>query len=422
MKTLIVEDNNTSSKLLQVVLKAEGFETIAAKDGQEALQILESQKVECIVSDVMMPNIDGYRLLYKVRRDNRFKDIPFILYTASSLSPEDEEFAIRLGANKYLRKTGNTKDVAHAVCELLKQENGALKSGENQVSPDQWVMERYNSLLLDKLEDKIGELEKTKQELRESLDKETEAKSLLDQLNQHLEEKVSQRTAQLEESNKELEAFSYSVSHDLRTPLRSISGYAKMLEEDYENTIDEEGKRLLRLIRQSAATMGILVDDLLAFSRLGRKDIIKTNINMTEVVEEIIWETKKVINHDAEIKINPLHPSQADKSLIKQVFVNLISNAIKYSSKKKTPRIILGSEEKNAEIVYYVKDNGAGFDMTFVNKLFNVFQRLHSLKEFEGTGIGLALVKRIIEKHSGRVWAEGKENEGATFYFSLPVN
>jgi signal transduction histidine kinase len=421
IRALIVEDNETSSKLLQAVLESEGFETFIANDGQEALKILESQSVDCIVSDVMMPNIDGYRLIYKVRRDIRLKSIPFIMYTASSLSGEDEEFAMRLGVNKYVRKPGKAKEVVAAIRDVLNKENGTLDVTQTGSTDDRWVMEKYNSLLVDKLEDKIDELEKTRHELHEALSKEKTAKSQLDLLNQHLEEKVAERTGQLVESNKELEAFSYSVSHDLRTPLRSVSGYAKMLEEDYQSVIDDEGKRLLLLIRQSAATMGILVDDLLAFSRLGRKDIVKTRINMTEVVEEIIREIRKVIAHDAEIKILPLHPSQADRSLIKQVCVNLISNAIKYSSKRKSPSIVIGSEDKNDEIVYFVKDNGVGFDMTFVDKLFNVFQRLHSLKEFEGTGIGLALVNRIIQKHHGKVWAEGKENEGATFYFSLPV-
>lgn len=420
-KTLIVEDNETSGKLLQAVLESEGFETSIANDGQEALKILESQNVDCIVSDVMMPNIDGYRLIYKVRRDNRLKSIPFIMYTASSLSREDEEFAMRLGVNKYIRKPGKAKDVVAAINEVLNKGSEAFNINDSGLRDDRWVMEKYNRLLVDKLEDKIDELEKTRHELHDALAKEKEAKFKLDQLNQRLEEKVTERTLQLRDSIKELEAFSYSVSHDLRTPLRGISGYAKMLEEDYLHKIDDEGKRLLLLIRQSAATMGVLVDDLLAFSRLGKKEVVKTSINMTAVAEEVIEELKKAVDHHAEIKMYPLHASQADRSLIRQVFVNLISNAVKYSAKKEKPVIAIGSENKSDEIVYFIKDNGAGFDMTFVGKLFNVFQRLHSVKEFEGTGIGLALVKRIIQKHHGRVWAEGKEHEGATFYFTLPI-
>lgn len=251
----------------------------------------------------------------------------------------------------------------------------------------------------------------------------TEQKHLQEELkkhHEHLEELVKERTVQLENANKELESFSYSVSHDLRAPLRAITGFAKIFEEDYGKSIDEEGTRLLRVVQDSAVKMGNLIDDLLALSRLGRKEIKKNIVDMNQLTNLVLEEIDKVTDTKAEIKIDQLHNVMADDSLINQVLMNLISNALKYSSKTEKPVVEVKSEEINDEYIFSVKDNGAGFDMKYADKLFGVFQRLHANHEFEGTGVGLAIVNLIIRKHNGKVWAEGKVNEGATFYFSLP--
>lgn len=237
--------------------------------------------------------------------------------------------------------------------------------------------------------------------------------------NQVLEQKVAERTAQLESVNKELEAFTYSVSHDLRAPLRAVNGYAEMLIEDYGSLLDDEGKRIVTTISANAAKMGILIDDLLAFSQLGRKEVQKTTIHMNELVAGVMLELQEATHHQAHIEVGNLHAVHADYSLIHQVMYNLLSNAIKYSSKKDRPHVEIASETRNGEIIFSVKDNGSGFDMRFVGKLFGVFQRLHSQDEFEGTGVGLAIVHRIIARHGGNVWAEGRVDAGATFYFSL---
>jgi len=225
---------------------------------------------------------------------------------------------------------------------------------------------------------------------------------------------------QLQAVNKELEAFTYSVSHDLRAPLRAVNGYAQMLKDDYNPKLDAEAKRFIDNIKYNATKMGMLIDDLLAFSRLGRKEIQKSNIDMNELTKEVLVDINKSIAHNAEIKIGNLHSAKVDYSLMRQVMFNLISNAVKYSSKKEHPLVEIFSKEKNGEIIFSVTDNGVGFDIRYVDKLFGVFQRLHSQKDFEGTGVGLAIVHRIIAKHRGKIWAEGKVNEGATFYFSLP--
>ena len=231
-------------------------------------------------------------------------------------------------------------------------------------------------------------------------------------------EEKEKRAAELIIANKELESFSYSVSHDLRAPLRAIHGYSQMLVEDYETKLDEEGKRLISNIQSNAKKMGQLVDDLLEFSRLGKRELNIMNVDLNIIVEDVLNQFQSG-NVRAKIKVHSLGRAEGDSTLLKHVFQNLIDNAVKYSSKKENPEVEIGLTEIKSVKTYFVKDNGAGFDMAYYNKLFAVFQRLHGEEEFEGTGVGLAIVHRIISRHSGKIWAEGKVNEGATFCFTL---
>jgi len=244
--------------------------------------------------------------------------------------------------------------------------------------------------------------------------------TLREELESHIHQ-LKAKSEELEIINKELESFSYSVAHDLRAPLRAVNGYAQILNEDYGAKLDDEGKRIIENISHNATKMGTLIDELLAFSRLGRKDLQSIMVDMNELTHRVVNEINKTTKHNAKIKIGNLHPVNGDYGLLHHVMFNLISNAVKYSSKKNEPVVEISSEEKNGEILLSVKDNGAGFDMKYADKLFGVFQRLHSQAEFEGNGVGLAIVQRIIAKHNGRVWAEGKKNEGAIFHFSLPI-
>jgi signal transduction histidine kinase len=233
-----------------------------------------------------------------------------------------------------------------------------------------------------------------------------------------LEAKVRERTAELESANQDLSSFSYSVSHDLRSPLRAVDGYARMLEEDYASKLDDEGRRLLGVVRDSSRQMGQLIDDLLAFSRLGRQAVVKQSLDMTALAREVIDELRS--GSAAHVALAALPAAHADRALIKQVWINLVGNALKYSAKRVAPHIEIGAREEAAENVYWVRDNGAGFDMRYAGKLFGVFQRLHRSDEFEGTGVGLAIVQRVVARHGGRVWAEGRPDEGACFSFCLP--
>ncbi len=240
-------------------------------------------------------------------------------------------------------------------------------------------------------------------------------------LNEELEERVIERTAQLRAANKELEAFSYSVSHDLRAPLRAIDGFTQILVEDYQSLLGEEGKRVCTVISRETERMGHLIDDLLSFSRLGRKEMSTGHVNMQALAASAFNElTKEKERGRIDLRLQALPPAVGDEALLRQVWINLLSNAIKFSSKQERAIIEVGcAMDEGDESVYYVRDNGAGFDMEYMNKLFGVFQRLHSEDEFEGTGVGLAIVQRVIHRHGGRVWAEGQVGAGATFHFSL---
>lgn len=235
-----------------------------------------------------------------------------------------------------------------------------------------------------------------------------------------LEKRVKERTAELEATNRELESFSYSVSHDLRAPLRAITGFSDILEEEDGLVLSDTGKKALNTIQQNAKRMGVLIDDLLKFSRLARQPLAKTTIDTRALVDRILA-SEEFKNRKATITVKELLPVEADHNLLQQVWINLISNALKYSSKKEQPVVEIGSYRKEDEITFFVKDNGAGFDMNYADKLFGTFQRLHKASEFEGTGVGLALSQRILTRHGGRIWAEAKVNEGATFYFALPA-
>ena len=239
----------------------------------------------------------------------------------------------------------------------------------------------------------------------------------LNQLNRDLEYSA----IQLKEANEELEAFAYSVSHDLRVPLRAIDGFSRILMEDYGDSLDEEGNRLISIVRDNTEKMGDLIDDILLLSRVGRQKMKGFEIDMEYLVRNV-WEDLRPDweGREIELIVVDLPNAQGDRILMAQVFQNLLSNSIKFTRNKNPAVIEVGAQNYNDEIIYYVKDNGAGFDMKYIDKLFGLFQRLHTAEEFEGTGVGLSIVQRIIKRHGGQVWGEGEPFKGATIYFTLP--
>lgn len=307
----------------------------------------------------------------------------------------------------------------HLLAEMQEEINEILK-GKKIESQEMNRITKYGKMIdvafsASVIADPDGKLKSVVITERE-ITQQKKARQEIQQLNEDLKSNVTQ----LELTNHELESFSYSISHDLRAPLRAINAYSHIILDEYDGKFDEEMKRLFGIVRSNAGKMGVLIDDLLAFSRLGKKSIAKVSLDFNKLVRQVVVELEGPGNSNAGISIHFLKSTEGDPALLYQVFTNLISNAIKYSGKKQTPLIEIGFSEDADEYIYYVKDNGTGFNMDYSHKLFGVFQRLHSGEEFEGTGVGLAIVKRVIEKHGGRVWAEGQLGQGATFYFSLP--
>ena len=245
-----------------------------------------------------------------------------------------------------------------------------------------------------------------------------EVEKEIQQLNNELEKRVADRTRQLTEVNRNLESFTYTVSHDLRAPLRAISGYSSILLQDLTD-IPEKDRKYLESVRQNAHGMGRLIDDLLDFSKLGMHSLEKETVQPALIVRDILREVRTDPSvKNVEFKVGELPPCQADPALLKQVYANLISNALKFSGKREHPLVEIGSLTKDGHLVFFVRDNGIGFDMRYADKVFGVFQRLHNADEYEGTGVGLAIVQRIIEIHGGRIWVESGLDKGTTFYFT----
>lgn len=378
---LLVDDKQANIMALHQLLEKPGRHFIECSNGKEALKVALGQAIDLVILDVQMPDMDGFEVAQILKSNHRTRNIPLIFVSA-------------------------TRTEQHAILKGF--EEGAIDYLLKPLDPE---MTRAKVSVLLKLQSQQKELMKKNESLQN-------ADLQIRQLNSELEQKMKQ----LEITNRELEAFSYSVSHDLRAPLRAINGYTGILEEELLKDIPDpiEKERLIGNIKQNVNRMNTLIDDLLEFSRLGKKPVTKTQLDMKKQVEHVLNEISQNTPHKAEVVVTELLPAQADHALIFQVWINLLANGIKYSRKKEAPRIEVGSNETPDEMIYWVRDNGAGFDMNYASRLFGVFQRLHAESEFPGTGIGLAIVQRIVVRHGGRVWAEGKVNEGATFYFSLP--
>jgi len=369
-KLLIVDDESAQMAALCDTLEHEGYVTTGFTSAKEALATLRTQKFDLLLTDLMMPEMDGITLLRAAQQvDGNLVGIVMTGHGAVDTAVE----AMKVGALDYILKPFKLSAILPVLARALSV---------------RWL----------RME------------------------------NEELQQRVRERTAaleaaneELEAANKELEAFSYSVSHDLRAPLRAIDGFSKILVADHAPQLSAEAQKLLGTVSANARRMGQLIDDLLAFSRLSHRPISKQRVKAAALVQQVLDELhREREGRQVEVRVEPLPDCMGDPSLLKQVWVNLLSNAFKFTRRRERALIEIGCQEQQDENVYVVRDNGAGFDMAYVGKLFGVFQRLHRSDEFEGTGAGLAIVQRIIQRHGGRIWVEAALDQGATFYFALP--
>jgi signal transduction histidine kinase len=393
VEILIAEDSATQREQLKHLLEEQGHAVATAANGREALEAARRRKPTLIITDVVMPELDGYGLCKALKSDETLKDVPVILLTTLS-DARDVISGLECGADNFIRKPYEGDYLLQRIDYLLM--NLELRKNQKMRMGIEISLGGQRHLIT------------------------AERQQILDLLISTYEQ-ATYINKELEAANKELESFSYSVSHDLRAPLRAIDGYSSMLEENYFPVLDDEGKRLLSVIRESSLKMGRLIDHLLAFSRLGRKALVKEVFDTGALVREVLAELRVAEDRPAAaVALGALPRSWGDRALLKQVWTNLISNAVKYSSGRPAPHLEISGSESADETVYRVKDDGAGFDMRYYDKLFGVFQRLHTENEFPGTGVGLAIVQRVVTRHGGRAWAQGQPGEGAEFFFSLP--
>ncbi len=363
-KILIVDDEAVHMRALCNTLRDHGYETVGFSSATAALAALPGTEFDLLLTDLMMPEMDGIALLDAALKKS--PNLVGIIMTGEGTITTAVE-AMKTGALDYILKPFKLSVILPVLARALSVRRLRLE----------------NAALL---------------------------------------KRVQERTVQLEAANQELDAFAHSVSHDLRAPLRHISGFVELLKQA-EPSLSEKGKRHMNTIASSAKRMEQLIDDLLNFSRTSRVEIRQSAVKLDELVQQVIRDAQpETEGRNIVWKINDLPPVRADPTLLRQVFSNLILNALKYSKPRNPAEIEIGSStgETAGEQVFFIRDNGVGFDMNYVGKLFGVFQRLHREDQFEGTGIGLANVRRIIGRHGGRTWAEGKVDGGATFYFTLP--
>jgi two-component system, sensor histidine kinase and response regulator len=456
VEILIAEDSQTQAEKLSHCLNTRGYAVTVTKNGKQALAAAAQRKPSMVITDVVMPEMDGYTLCKELKSSPELKDVPVVLLTSLSRA-QDIMKGLECGADSFVRKPYDDTYLVSRVeyiltnVELRKSERlqvgvrlqfggqshfitaekqqildllissyeGAVQINEELEVKQQELLEAKETLEA-RVAVRTTELARANERLQTELAERKRAEDQVKELNQDLERRVAERTAQLGVANKDLEAFSYSVSHDLQAPLRHIDGFARILIEDHSLELTPDTQQYLNYIREGTQKMGRMIGDLLNLARLDRRSMAFETTSLSSLVDGVVHELKaETVEREIEWRVGSLSTVQCDPGLLRQVFANLLSNAVKYTRPRERAVIEIGESTIEGQTVFFVRDNGAGFDPRYADKLFRAFQRLHTDQEFEGTGIGLATVERIIRKHGGRVWAEAETDKGATFHFSL---
>jgi two-component system sensor histidine kinase/response regulator len=453
---LIAEDSQTQAEELTHYLSARGYTVTVARDGRQALAAALRSKPAMIITDVVMPEMDGYTLCKEIKSLPALKDVPVVLLTSLS-KPQDIVKGLECSADSFIRKPYDDKYLLSRVeyiltnVELRKTERlqvgvqlqfggqshfitaekqqildllistyeGAVQINE-ELEIKQQELQQAKETLEARVAERTAELDQTNQQLQVELVERKRAEEQINKLNEDLERRVAERTAQLAAANDELKAFSYSVSHDLRAPLRHIKGFADTLIEEHSAQMQPEAQHQLKRIQEVTQKMSRMIDDLLNLARLDRRSMALQMTSLNTLVENVLHDLEpETAGRKIDWRVGSLPSVSCDPGLIQQVFANLLSNAVKYTRRCARAVIEIDQATIDGQLVLLVRDNGAGFNPKYSDKLFGTFQRLHSDEEFEGTGVGLATVQRIVRKHGGRVWAEAEINKGATFYVSM---
>jgi hypothetical protein len=404
---LIAEDNPTQAERLRQILEGEGYGVAEAHNGRVALEMLQSARPSLIISDVVLPEIDGYELSRRVKENPAYDTIPVILVTTMS-DAADVLRGLECGAENFVLKPYEADYLLECVRHAL-----ISHSERRAEAPCTPVEVTFNGETHAITANRLQILNLLLSTYAAAIERNKEL--------QRSREELQNVNTRLNQANKDLEAFSYSASHDLRAPLRHISGFSTLLMEETQSQLSPKAVRYLADISGAARRMAQLIQDLLEFSRMERASMQQARVDMNLLVRRCIAElTVASAEQRVSWRVGQLSPVTGDPAMLRQVFINLLGNALKYSGGRERALIEVGtSTETEAEVVMFVRDNGVGFDMKHADKLFQAFQRLHGPDDFEGTGIGLATVRRIVARHGGRVWAEAAPDQGATFYVGL---
>jgi signal transduction histidine kinase len=406
MKVLVVDDSRSDRKVIRYNFEWHGCQVIEAANGRQGLELAAQEKPDLIISDCLMPIMDGFHFLYELKRLTELKSIPFLFYSAVYTGSKETELALSLGARAFIEKPKNPDELWEAVGSIMAVPSAGEGSTPARVWREDDFLRNYGQMVAGKLEEKVRELS----EVNESLLR----------LNGELERRVIERTAQLEAANRELEMFSYSVSHDMRAPLRHLDGFSQALLDEYSGKLNTTGKDYLDRIRKSSRRMLEMIDAILELSRFARGKVLRGSVDLSAMVREI---ADQLVRSQPErvvaFRIAEGMTVRGDARLLRVVLENLIGNAWRFSEPVKDALIEFYPTELEGRLAFAVRDNGVGFDMAYADKLFAPFQKLHKNDEFSGRGIGLAIARRIINRHGGKIQAEAEPGKGATFTFTV---